>query len=281
MPGLVADNGTSISAQEAARRVSQEVIRKNSKVIAPLPLEIQDLAKGQPIKIYNIAEFPARPRVVELGSLGAHSILPCPPDKPYSEAHVVRCMEFETVAVDMNKMEQRINSGRVLALDILGKGSGKHASQDLTKWGVFIASEDTLDYERDSFNSDDPTSWIRSGKLGDKPTKRELEQAHARLTKSYKQMVALADEFAQKNMYQDIDEIHRAALSYLRKHGHDNANRDWMKLDTLSIECPGCGAMVNAKAAAHFMGQGGCGAVIDEKKVKDMRLPGYEHLWQK
>jgi hypothetical protein len=284
MPGLVANDGrTTISAEEASRKVKEDALRRNSKRIADVPDEIKEIAAGQPVKIYNIARFPKTPRVIELGSLGAHVIMPCEFGKKYSEPHVISSMIFETVCTNsMNEMENRPISGRVVALDIIGKGAGKHKSQDLTDWGVFIASQDTLDYSKDSFNPKDPESWIRKGKLGAEPTVKELAQAHARYVVTCKKFVQMADELARKNDFGNIDDNpHREMLQYLRDEGIDTVDRDWMKIDRKSIECPGCGQFVNGATVAHFVNQGGCGAVINEKRVIELRLPDYRHLWEK
>lgn len=155
--------------------------------------------------------------------------------------------------------------------DILGIGSsqsGLHAfTTDRTWFGVFVANGVGA-------TKDEHARAERAG-CWNFPTKVELEQAKAKLTKLM--MVLFQD--AEKKALQgpkgvaEIQAPEREAADFL------GLNADWNRLRTPKGVCPECGDPVNPGLPVHFIAQGGCGAVLDEEKVKKNRTPGYEHIW--
>jgi hypothetical protein len=157
--------------------------------------------------------------------------------------------------------------------DLLGIGSsqsGLHAfTTDRTWFGVFVANGLGATRE-EAARADKAGCW-------NFPTKAELEQARARLTKLM--MVLFQD--AEKKALQgpkgtaEIQAPEREAADFL------GLNADWARAKTPKGACPECGQPVNPGLPVHFIAQGGCGAVLDVDKVMKNRTPGYEHIWAK
>jgi hypothetical protein len=155
--------------------------------------------------------------------------------------------------------------------DILGLGSsqsGMHAfTTDRTWFGVFVANGLGATKEEQA-RAERAGCW-------NFPTKAELERAKDKLIKM---MMALYND-AEKKALQgpkgvaEIQSPEREAARYL------GLNPDWCRRPTPMGECPECHQPMQPGMFVHFVAQGGCGAVLDEEKVKKNRTPGYEHIW--
>jgi hypothetical protein len=222
-------------------------------------------------RIFNVNTF--QPHwVQELGSLGTYLIPQAEegflwePDKedPNKELFIRRAIKDGETAysrpcnvpkvvregnpVDLRKIAFTEWDGVEVAADILGIGPNKRPSQDLTAWGCFLAE-------------------------GDVPTKKELQAAMAKVRKKCEMLWNQAQGFYQQgpNHYGDITDVHRHADRILGRRAKWNSEGQNM------IPCPGCGDSIFTEAAAHII----CGAVLNEKKVIELKMKGFEHLWKK
>jgi|ERR1051326_1169049 hypothetical protein len=155
--------------------------------------------------------------------------------------------------------------------DVLGVGSsqgGKHAfTTDRTWFGVFVACGLGATAE-ESARAEKAGEW-------NFPTRVELAKAKARLTEM---MMTLYQDAKKKALrgpkgIEEIQEVEREACMYL------GFSEEWCKPPVPQGECPECHQPVAPGLPVHFIQQGGCGAVLDEEKVKKNRTPGYEHIW--
>lgn len=206
----------------------------NAKEIDPIPEEFQELVNGHPIYIHNAGPYRWQ---IALGTMGEYTLLPPVNGEAVGPVVKIPYVVFETYATDMNKMAQRPWSGKKLAEDIVGIGPFKAAQQDLTRWGVFISSNE-------------------------EPAKKEIEAARAKLKSRWVELVKEGDDLqAQGPMQiQNISAEHRRAAQEL------NLERDWSKMPTEMLNCPGCGEKVVPGIIMHA-GRNGCGYVFDEKKA--------------
>jgi hypothetical protein len=111
---------------------------------------------------------------------------------------------------------------------------------------------------------------------GDEPTEEELAAARVQLVQQMKYLVRQADGFYNQGplQYDNIREPHREACNFLHE------TRPWNhdpKENVAPVLCEACMQPVIPGAAVHLPGV--CGHVLDEAKVKKLRLKGYEHLW--
>lgn len=233
MPGTV-------EQREQARR---EIRARNQKDVFELPPELQVL--GLSVKIFNVGPMKHQR---SMGSYGQWLIHACEPGRPYSIATEVPYITNDPVHIDMSQMAYRHDSGRKLAMDILGVGQFHTPGEDLSKWGVFVAETD-------------------------EPTEIELRRAHAKLNKTYDYLIEEADAYWNQgpSEYKNVTDMHRMAA---RERGQ--MNKPWARGVVEMTSCPICFAQINPEAAIC----NGCRTVIDEQRVIQAKVPGYEYLWR-
>ena len=233
MPGTV----------EQREQAKRELREKNRKDIFELPPELSTM--GKPIKIFNVG--PMRHQR-SMGSYGQCTIHPCEEGQPHSIATEVPYITNDPVHLDMFQMAHRHDSGRKLALDILGVGQFHTPSENIEMWGVFVAE-------------------------GDEPTEEELKKARARLNRTYDQLMAEADNYWNQgpSEYKNVTEMHRLAAK-----ARGQMNKPWARGVVEQTKCTICATQIDPGAAICPA----CKTVIDPKKVKAARVPGYEYLWE-
>jgi hypothetical protein len=229
-----------IFANEVQRTISADVRARNGKVVAAIPDVLRRMAEENPIHVFNVGPWSW---TVSLGSLGVFTV---PANEgEVSKPLIVNRTVFETISVDMNKMEQRPVDGMDVVHDILGVGPYKQPGQSLISRGVFIAE-------------------------GSTPTAKEKKAAYAELDKYYGSLVSEADRYHMAGPLQmpNICDEHRAAARAL------NQTRPWCETPRQQDSCPGCGRSVPQGIARcpHEM----CGAILDEVKAKKL----FPHLFR-
>ena len=234
MPGTV----------EQREQAVREIKARNQKDIFELPEELKIL--GKPVKIFNIGPFRHQR---SMGSYGQFTIPACPEGAEVSEGLEIPYITNDPVHIDMFQMAHRHDSGRKLAMDILGVGQFHTPEEDLTKWGCFVAK-------------------------GEEPTEKELDMARAKLNRTWDQLITEADNFYNQGpqAYSNIVEMHRVAAK-----ARGQKDKPWARgIEQLS-NCGICGSQVSPKAAICPT----CKNVLDEERVIAAKLRGYEHLWKK
>ncbi len=247
---------------------TEELMAKNEKEIQYIPEESIDFAKENLIHIFNVSPYP---KLIEHPSFGAVTVQACPKGKEYSEPTIIEGLVFTGVCVEMKTVEMRQESGRVCVVDLLGLGPFKAKANCLLNWGIFIAADDTFDPDKTAEvtvakgRNGKPIkmqlpAWVKTGKLGTVPTKKELARANALFEATDMALIAEADDFASAGPdgQKSIGRMHRDAAE------RRNHVRDWsnpMKGVAL-VSCPGCQQKIQPGVVIHS-----CGAVLDWEKA--------------
>jgi hypothetical protein len=234
MPGTV----------EQREQVKAEIKARNQKDVFSLPPELQII--GSPVKIFNVGPFRHQR---SMGSYGQWVISACSEGEEYSQPTEVPYITNDPVHIDMFQMAHRHDSGRKLALDILGIGQFHTPEEDLTKWGCFIAK-------------------------GDTPSLKELVDAREKLNKTYDWLITEADSYFNQGpqAYLNISDMHRLAAK-----ARGQKDKPWARGIELMTNCGICGSQVSPKAIVCPT----CKNALDEEQVIARKVRGFEHLWKK
>jgi|SRR6185503_945112 len=232
--------GTAEQREQAVR----ELKAKNQKDVFELPPELRVI--GKPVMIFNVGPFRHQR---SMGSYGQFLIHACEDGEPYSKGTEIPYITNDPVHVDMFQMAHRHDSGRKLANDIIGVGQFHTPSEDLTQWGVFVAS-------------------------GDLPTEAELKEARRKMIKTADRLIQEADTYWNQgpSEYKNVTEMHRWAAKM-----RGQMDKPWARAVQEMNSCDICGSQVSPSAAICPT----CKNVIDEERVIKAKLRGYEHLWKK
>lgn len=246
-----------------------ELVARNEKEIQFIGDELLDFAAENLIHIFNISPYAQR---IEHPLFGCLTIPACPEGKEYSDPSIIRGLVFNGVPVEMKTVEMRHESGRVCAVDLLGIGPFKSKANSLLKWGIFIAAEDTFDLKdvcevtvaRGRNNAPIKMQlprWVKSGKLGINPTKKELAAANERFSETDFALIAEADQYWNDgpNEQKNITRMHREALT------RRGQLREWSKPLQSLIDCPGCGEKIKPTILKHIA----CGYMVQENRFSD------------
>lgn len=237
-----------------AREVRGALQGMNETHITPESPEISEYAEQNTIYIFNVGPY----KHTIMHPLVGRLVIPaCEEGQEYSAPATIRGMVPYAVMTEMGeagrKGELRHESGRMVALDLLGLGPYRHPDSDLTRWGVFIAANDSFDTKKTIQLSTGPQGalnvpeWVRKGKLASKPTKAELAKANEALEKTDVALIREADAFWNKGPQeqQNISVQHREAL---RRRGQA---RPWDNPIQTMNDCPGCGEKVKPGVRKH------------------------------
>jgi hypothetical protein len=195
---------------EAQDYVSKESERRNGKVIRHLPKRLKELVTQPYWYIFNVGPKPW-PR--QMGGNGTKYLQSCPEDAEYSEPHTVPLLHNETVATDMNKMDNVQEEGEIHRNAFLMEGYGCTPQDSLRNWGVGC-----IDH------------WP--------PTAKDLIEPNKALDRKADQLIAEADSFYEKREYQNISDDHRWAAKRRKQ------PRGWMNASPDSESCENCGSVI-------------------------------------
>lgn len=216
-----------VTLEEAARYVSKEATRRNGKIVPKLPKALEELCHRPVHYIFNVGPWTWDR---QLGGLGTFVLLKCPEDELFGpEPLTFGVLNNETVAVDMNKMENRQEDGIDIANAFLSRGRDCAPENNLELWGIGVSK-----------------TWP--------PSNEDLNAAHKRLDQKCDELIRDADRYHEQRKYDDITEFHRwAARRRKLKKGWLNENPDL-------VACPACGEQVmpNIAVCPH------CAATLDE-----------------
>lgn len=210
------------------------------------------------IRIFNVG-----PNVwtQSMGGLGSFTVPAFDPENPFAievdgKTRTFPCSQPLEISrifpegyhIDMNKMAEVDTDGEELARSIIGVGRFQSPSSDLRRFGVFIAE-------------------------GEYPTNREIREAEQKLREHRLRLVAEASEFFQQgpNAAVNITKEHRDAAV-----ATGNGKLQWVRGAVEMHSCPACGNSVTPEVAICSA----CRTVLNEEKVKQLRIPGYEYLWK-
>jgi len=240
---------------------TSELAEKNIINFPEILEEDREFAEENNIYIYNVSPIK---HMLQHPLIGKMVIPACEPGEKYSKPVVLPGFVFYGVRTEMQEGELRKESGRSVAVDLLGLGPFRNAANSLLRWGVFIAAQDTFDATKvteikTSKNASlTMPEWVKKGKLGTTPTDKELRKANEAFEKTDFELIAEADKYANEGPkgMENITAQHRDAA---RRRGQ---NREWAKAMEALADCPGCGDKVRPGVVVHA-----CGAVFDWDKA--------------
>lgn len=232
----------SIGTIEQAQQAVAELSAKNHKVIYQLPPEL--MIAGKPIKIFNVSSQVYK---VCQGGMGDWTIPACEPGQKVSEALEIPFIMSEGIPTDMDHIEFRQMAGSAFAQSVLGFGKHRHQTEDLRRWGVFIAA-------------------------GDKPTEKEITDARKQLSARMYELLTQADGFYGDGPgeYKNITRQHREAFDWLVADGQDVEDRPWHKPLSLKAECPACHGKIPPNSVKCNIAS--CGAILDWSRAYSFGL---------
>lgn len=224
-----------IGTIEQAKQAATELAQKNAKIIYNLPPEL--MVAGKPIKIFNVSNQKFE---VSQGGLGTWTIPACESGQRVSPALEIPFIMHEGIPTDMEHIEFRMMAGSAFAESVIGIGKHRHPTEDLRRWGVFIAK-------------------------GEEPTAKEIDAARAHLRERNMELVKQADGYYGDGPgeYKNITRQHRDALDWLTADGVDVEDRPWHKPLTSKMECPACHAKIPHASVKCPQ----CSAVLDWDKA--------------
>ena len=211
-----------------------EANRRNRAII-PSVLRNQDPNRFPPVYIFNIYD---RSHVIPFGGFGTRTILACPKDAEYSEALVLDAMVLQEydLADGSGNMSFTAEDGMEVARDLIGVNSSSPGiglyTTNLEWWGVFATRSE-------------------------KPLRRELDAARAKLTKMMQFIFENGKALAQEGPLglNKIGPNHYRAAEYL------NLSAPWATVASPMERCPVCKESIQPEALKCRF----CGHVIGEE----------------
>lgn len=220
-----------ITLEEVSRYVSKEATRRNGKIVPKLPKQLEDLCTKPRYYIFNVGPWDWDR---QLGGKGTKFLAKCPEGQPYGPAPLTfGVLDNETIAVDMNKMENRQEDGIEIVNAFLSRGRDCRPENNLEQWGLGVTE-----------------TWP--------PSKNDIEEAELRLEIKFDELIRDADRFHEQRKYDDITEFHRLAARRRK------LKKEWLNENPSLVSCPACGeaVMPNIAKCPH------CRATLNEQLAR-------------
>ena len=197
---------------EVARHVSQEATRRNGKIVPKLPRALEELCYTPKYYVFNVGPWDWDR---QLGGKGTKFLAKCPEGEPYGPVPLTfGLLDNETVAVDMNKMENRQEDGLEAGVNaFLCRGRDCRPENNLEQWGIGVSE-----------------TWP--------PSSQDLAAAQKRLNLKLDELVRDGDRYYEQRKHDDITEFHRYAA---RK---KSLQKGWLNENPDLLPCPACGQQV-------------------------------------
>lgn len=242
-----------------------EVVQKTTHNLPKIPAPMQAVMNQGRTYIFNVGP---RQHSVSLGSMGTFIVPACPEDADCSPSLRFRGEDGipsivpETVvdAVEGFSVTYKWDfstEGARVAKNIVGLTGFAHISADLTRFGVFLSTNAV-------------------------PTEAEKSAAREKLADTYDARVREADQKFEINggmetgengvSYPGITQDHIQACKAL------GLDRPWARKNAKMIPCLGCGQPVAPGAVRCH--HGGCGAILDEARARQLFPHLYAHEFE-
>jgi rubrerythrin len=219
-----------VTLNEVNEYISKETARRNGKVIRKLPGALREMTQNPYWYVFNVGpwEFTR-----QLGGNGTKTLAGCPEDEKYSIPTTFPIIHNETVATDMNAMENVQEEGQVHLNAFMIEGYGCKPEDSLRYWGV-----EAIDH------------WP--------PTAQDLIAPNKRLNAKLDDLISEGDRYHENREHQNITDRHRWAARKRKQ------MRGWLNENPELVSCRACGSMVMPSIAVcpH------CSAVLDEKLAR-------------
>lgn len=219
-----------VTLSEVQDYVSREATRRNGKIVPALPKMMHKLCNDPHFYIFNVGPWQWER---QLGGRGSRTVQSCPEGREYSDPLTLPILDNETIASDMNKMENRQEDGKEVVDAFLMRGYGFRPEMSLENWGVMV-----IDH------------WP--------PVKADLAHANLKLNQKYDELIADADRYHEQRKFEDISEIHRLAARRRK------LAKEWLNENPDLVSCGACGSQVmpNIAVCPH------CSAVLNEQLAR-------------
>lgn len=220
-----------VTLEEAREFVSKESERRNGKIIRSVPRMLRNITTEPYWYVFNVGAWPFSR---QMGGSGSRYLSACAENEDYSAPLTFSVLHNETVATDMNKMENIQEEGEVHLQAFMMEGYGCSPQDSLRNWGVAV-----IDH------------WP--------PTQKDLQEPNKKLNAKFDELIAEADAFYEKREYQNISDYHRLAARRRKQ------QRGWLNASPDSTSCKNCGSTILADIAQcpH------CKVVLDRKKHRE------------
>lgn len=195
---------------EVNEYVSREATRRNGKIVPVLPGMLRKMCTDPHYYIFNVGPWQWDR---QLGGRGSRTVQACPEGKKYGEPLMLPILDNETVASDMNKMENRQEDGKLVVDAVMMIGFGFRPEHSLENWGVMA-----IDH------------WP--------PTQIEVDQATKRLNMKFDELISEADKAHDNREFKDITEFHRLAARRRKQ------QKPWLNENPDLQNCPACGSQI-------------------------------------
>jgi hypothetical protein len=199
-----------VALDEVAQYVSREAQRRNGKIVPVLPGVLKDLCTKPFYYIFNVGPWKW---TQQLGGRGTRTVQACPEGESYGPALELPKLDNETVAADMNKMENRQEDGLAVVDAVLQRGWGCRPEHSLENWGVGVTLQ-----------------WP--------PSAQDIAAATKKLNMKFDELIAEADKAHEQREYKEITEFHRLAA---RRRA---VNKAWLNENPDMVPCGACGMQV-------------------------------------
>lgn len=219
-----------VTLDEVSQFVSREATRRNGKIVPKLPGRLHEMCTKPHFYIFNVSPWPWER---QLGGRGTKTVQACPEGRAYSDPLELPILDNETVAVDMNKMENRQEDGIEVVNAFLQKGWGSRPEATLENWGLGVTE-----------------TWP--------PSAQDIAAANKRLNAKLDELVHDADKYYEQRKYDDISDFHRLAARRRK------LQKPWLNENPDLQNCPACGQQVmpNIAVCPH------CTATLNEELAK-------------
>ena len=220
-----------VTLEEAARFVSNEATRRNGKLVPKLPAALADLCHTPKYYIFNVGPWDWDR---QLGGKGTKFLAKCPDGQPYGpEPLTFGFLDNETVAVDMNKMENRQEEGIEVVNAFLQKGWGSRPEASWEHWGLGVTEQ-----------------WP--------PSAEDLAAANKRFSAKLDELVHEGDKFYEQRKHDDISDFHRYAARRRK------LAKPWLNENPDLVACAACGSQVMPNIAVCPQ----CSATLNEELAR-------------
>jgi hypothetical protein len=219
-----------VTLDEVNQYVSREATRRNGKIVPTLPGMMRKMCTDPHFYVFNVGPWEWSR---QLGGRGTRTIPACFEGEKYSDPLELPLLDNETVAADMNKMENRQEDGALVVDAVMQRGWGFKPEHNLDRWGVMA-----IDH------------WP--------PTKADLEAANRYLSQKFDELIGEADRYHEQRKHEDVTEFHRLAARRRK------LLKPWLNENPDLVSCGACGMQVmpNIAVCPH------CTATLNEELAK-------------
>lgn len=229
-----------VTSKEALEYISAEITKRNGKLVPTLPKMLHKMCNDAHFYVFTVGPWGW---YRQLGGRGSRTCQACAEGESFSEPLTFPVMDNETVASDMNKMENRQEDGSSVVDAFMMRGYGFTPETGLENWGFSVIEH-----------------WP--------PTKADLVEPNRRLNKKFDELVAEGDLHHDHRKFEDINEYHRLAARRRK------LNKPWLNENPDYQSCPGCGSNVMPNIAVCPQ----CTAVLNEALARKIFPERFKHV---